>query len=649
MMILRRRCSFLPRPYLPPQTPDQTPGFYVDSSTTNNLAHAQIDIWYEIPKRYIVARLWRPQVKIILFFVLSVLFFNFNMVASAQELEITCEDNGILTKYQYNGTSSLFKHGTHRADPSQAAVKAEPLIIGDNKSSELIQKEQNKPTDLTLDSPAQLKENEREPAKQRQPQSEDPFFTIEYPYKGFTKTLLNEKTELIKTPFVEMVEIALSNDLDPFMLSAIMMAEEMPIKARYAYAKLYYESYGIFPTDGRPAFSRLKCSLEKPYWGELRKDFPKSMNAQSKLKSYSDKYAQLHKIAVDASYKHDPYNEKVIILDQQLEPAETGLVTPIYYYSLDQVHKLEKAVQTKNCENVKAFFADGANGAAKGNLDNFKCRKEFFSALQTYIDYKKTEATMIETSKKLQELEKTIPPLDDLDADEKRLALAMAECRDHCYGILVPQTKRGFPDANQLPKYKMTLSTENKNDNDEMVTKLLCSRSEVNPVLNHGTAAKWAPSHAYNQKDCCFHFETNKSLVSRGHIQKYANTAIGLGAFKDKVYDNLAKDKSSGKSLAYSIQRWNGLGTVGGSERLNGCVSGLNGSSNPYYGARILDVMATSLMSNSTMQSIVSSQLQKSSGKKMRSILCNWHGKGSHKFKLNSFRDKVCEITPGCC
>ncbi|MBI3990947.1 MAG: hypothetical protein HY350_02245, partial [Candidatus Omnitrophica bacterium] len=84
----------------------------------------------------------------------------------------------------------------------------------------------------------------------------------------------------------------------------------------------------------------------------------------------------------------------------------------------------------------------------------------------------------------------------------------------------------------------------------------------------------------------------------------------GLLYLKLMVQDNAASDRNSGRSLAYTIQRYNGLGAYGVAENVPG-LNGLDTSKDPIYGKRVIDYLENAVDGNPQLSRIIEDSSRK--------------------------------------
>jgi hypothetical protein len=135
---------------------------------------------------------------------------------------------------------------------------------------------------------------------------------------------------------------------------------------------------------------------------------------------------------------------------------------------------------------------------------------------------------------------------------------------------------------------------------------------------------RWTDDDYLNPKEkgCC---------INTGYSFKEFRDIIAINYLKNAIQDRVAHDKS----IPLSIQRYNGLGYFGQTEKMpNACYQGLHMVDRPIYGARAADFMVSTLLENAEIAQIVKDAAK---SKKVTSIFCLADGAGQHLIQTDKF------------
>lgn len=140
---------------------------------------------------------------------------------------------------------------------------------------------------------------------------------------------------------------------------------------------------------------------------------------------------------------------------------------------------------------------------------------------------------------------------------------------------------------------------------------------------------------------CCIKVQADEGLDEE-QLLKQIKMHAGMEFIKSKISTGIrssTSETSSADKISKIIQAYNGYGTIGiatGERVQNNCLSGLNTSENPIYGAGVSDLALNTLMSNSQVRSMVQ-QAEVITKKKSASLFCSVMGTGEHAIDALTF------------
>ncbi|MGZ3741686.1 MAG: hypothetical protein ACXVB9_20080, partial [Bdellovibrionota bacterium] len=216
--------------------------------------------------------------------------------------------------------------------------------------------------------------------------------------------------------------------------------------------------------------------------------------------------------------------------------------------------------------------------------------------------------------------------LNRYPAEQRPFAKSDIKCDSSCPGRFVKQKK--------VPEFDLS-------GGEESVSRIFCSPK--GGELVHGAPAELTPEKSIDPGRCCL---TMKVPKAKPFYVADAYSYLGAMEILQKVTRNL---KPGGDSLSFAIQRYNGLGVFGATEKMKSdCLSGIDMRMTPVYGARTADLMVSSLMANKTLQQVVSQAL---ADKPLPSVLCRSKGPGDHTIDTDEFfheQKAYLSGRPGC-
>lgn len=123
----------------------------------------------------------------------------------------------------------------------------------------------------------------------------------------------------------------------------------------------------------------------------------------------------------------------------------------------------------------------------------------------------------------------------------------------------------------------------------------------------------WIPD-ASDKNHCCANVKSN--LGENDVLADFAG-ALGMKYLKKTIQDCTATS-----SATYCVQKYNGLGCFNCSEKSkNDCLNGIIMSDRPVYGARAMDLVVNSLMTNSEINKMIL-KVSRRMKRKVASVLC---------------------------
>ncbi len=131
-------------------------------------------------------------------------------------------------------------------------------------------------------------------------------------------------------------------------------------------------------------------------------------------------------------------------------------------------------------------------------------------------------------------------------------------------------------------------------------------------------------------KYCCTSVTGTVGMSSEQVSRRFA-TALGARYLSQVIMGNVRRG-SDAHSLAMAVQRYNGMGTMGATEQVNNdCLTGINMATHPIYGARVLELMATTVLPNPQIQQLVAEAafIENADGSTpVKSVFCQQNGPG---------------------
>ena len=240
----------------------------------------------------------------------------------------------------------------------------------------------------------------------------------------------------------------------------------------------------------------------------------------------------------------------------------------------------------------------------------------------------KAENPQIEDPAELKALTKLSPnALHAAVKKFKKPEIAAAEVQCEQYKKTKSRCSSFFTGQKAVPLFDITSI---RGDSEKKIKQYrLCSRDFSAVIGKFANFEK--PGEALGPKNCCADIKSN--LSSAESHEEFLGR-LGLKYVKNKVQDCASKAE-----LTYCVQKYNGLGCFNCSrnqeQMKSDCLHGMVMSDRPVYGARAMDLMVNSLMTNRLVEELVL-KVSRRTQSPVISILC-FNKPGQHKIDSASY------------
>jgi hypothetical protein len=397
---------------------------------------------------------------------------------------------------------------------------------------------------------------------------------ITYPFAGPNKQIQSPNYE--KDSLKKMIEIALQNGLDPYLLISINLIESPPLTPS---GQGYDAGYGDLPIDGLPVYDMLGCIYKKP-----------------RNNSYA--YASADQIA-----EFSPLFQQMEVYKNNLKPLDAvqrkfsdfvKAESPGLFG--DDIYKLK--------QKLVADYKKGCpiQGVKKSISDRYCAEPETRKALEAFIGF-------WDLSNKADNRLRTFTPLQSTELQVR------LDPRNVRTGVVPNAPVPHF----QLPSGNGTKAT------------YMCEEPRV---YRHGQPSMFSESNSVVAGSCCVKL-TGLPETSINLKKDFLNF-MAAKFVKNKI----SPSRGELNTIMRDIQTYNGLGTVGKTEGFgNNCLEGMNFGQQPYYGARVADLMLNSVMPNKEIYALVQTMSQ-TLKKSTPSLFCQKLGAGPHAMSSSQFFDQ---------
>lgn len=527
-----------------------------------------------------------------------ILFLTFFLVAlrapafaAEPEVSFSCDGSGNLLSFQY-GNEPTFEAGTGafdcaellkvaescgtNVDPPRASAAVTEIyawLAEDPEIRGAIEKGQGAPVLVG----ARL-ERARKICGRRGPETGSTF-EYSYPFGGYTARNIGHggKNEMSKEQFRRVAELAVAGGVDPFLAMSVLVTEQTPLASNQAATEAYLQAYGVFPVDGRPAFSFLKCSVEKSELANF---------ARQPGNPLKDHLALLDKLRAEGDAQGGTLNDRFGVLMHQRQALDSA-------GKREQANKIEKELVDLQAQYQKIHSATiakipaGASGYTRQLMEQYvacwrscaginagQCRKESCGTREV--------------------------PTFDFSSE------ASAETRTFCASpaVINHGLNAGFRPTSREP---------GQGD--------CCFRLRAEP----GSAAFRSPAHVTGALGLRT-FWDDKMLRALNIVGKRPGAA-SFGT------DDAHK-------LSRVAQMWNGWGRLNVTEKINTCMGSINLAEKPVTGAKVMDLLVNSTLPNAFLAKTVMEAARKQ-GKPVKSLLCLYGGAGKKKMPAKAFHQQI--------
>lgn len=406
-------------------------------------------------------------------------------------------------------------------------------------------------------------------------------FEYSYPHGGFTARNIghNGKNEMVKEQFLRVAELAVAGGVDPFLAMSVLVTEQTPLARNQAQTENYFRGYGVFPVDARPAYSYLKCSVEKADFA----DFLRSP-AGAALKPHQ---ALLEKIRAEGDAEGGTLNDRFGALMHQAGALHAAGKT-------DQARKIEQELQELQGKYQKAYNAavaklpKGSGAYASQLMEQYvtcwrscsginagQCRKEACTGREA--------------------------PVFDFGGQ-----LPGAETQTFC-------SSSAAVNHGSAPEFSRVSGPGGPG--------ACCFQLKAPP----GSVAFASGHHAIGAMGLRT-FWDDKMLRALKIVGKK-----GGG-------DSLSGDDAH--KLARIAQMWNGWGRLNVTEKIKTCMGSINLAEKPVTGAKVMDLLVSSTLPNPVLAEAVMAAALKH-GKPVKSLLCLYGGAGRKRMPAKAFHEQL--------
>ena len=410
-------------------------------------------------------------------------------------------------------------------------------------------------------------------AKMDKPKLDTKKLELTYALNGPNKDKTSKNYD--EQMFRDVIRLALKNGVDPYLAMAVLILENTPTSET---ANQYREGRGLMPIDALPAMEALGCAENV--------DSP-----------------NIQKYATNARRQELAHYTAAI----QAANAESNRVTT---QADDGFYPLQNAIDDKGID-LGPYYSELARGGCP-KLPGLDPKSQ--KTLCSNPEYAKILAAPAKASLARKDLEKWESTLHPNPAYGPSIKAALT-CGDDCRLVVIPQKK--------IPPTVDVSSESGKPSGTTFCSKATSYDHGAKPIFDVGVPGGGR---------CCVEAK-HSDMDLPSDVEVDVKSALGINYLKKRVQDKIAEDKS----LAFSLQRYNGTKKIGVTEQLkNKCLSGMHMGENPVYGARAADLVVNSLMNSPKIQHLVASSLS-ANQPPVQSIFCVKKGQGSHRIDQGEF------------
>lgn len=384
-----------------------------------------------------------------------------------------------------------------------------------------------------------------------------------------------------------VVRHALIAGTDPYLALAITMLENPATskKGDVTYQNYYMQGYGSIPVDETAAYTALGC-------------LPGGRNDLRYLGKKEAKEAR------DLSVKIAKLEAQMATLTFTMEGGDYPVTT--YLGTKRELEAKAKSIawmqwmQKKKGEDP-AHWQNEIEKASKSREELISEAKDYekFPLVQKYMQIAASADSLRAEQTSL--LKNVAEKFSDKAKAERWLA-AEANCASSpdCRGVI------------REPKQPLAFNYALFPDGSADGPRQYCAAGKMATVAS--SPAMQVPKPGTEQT-CC----AELTGVPPGQEQKFVTASLGAKYIKDQIQDCVATSK---KTISYCIQKYNGLGCLGCSERVgNTCFYKMQMAKTPLYGARAADLMLDALMDHPEVNRMVQFE-QRRLGLSPTSIFC---------------------------